>query len=400
MSVTGKPATIGPYKRYMIEMFDDRSLIEEGTVFQSFFGRNGGQTVVTDSLNVEFDIKRGNEKVAKMVKRGMPVRFLGDNFKNLDTEQYTEQTLKFGLIKEELDLTSDQTFTRVFGSSAYSDTDRAATLRLLARDGNMEMVRRIVRKDEVLAAQSILLGTQEVLEATTDADWKYDFQRNALLTSAAPNAWNSGSQDIAKDFDDSGELLRKYGKVRGSAALLGGGAMDALIRDSEMQSTADIRRYELLEIGDKPVPSEYQWLIDGGATAYGRFKSNKGFVWWLFTYNEYYENDAGTFFKYMPDDKVLFFSNRARTDRYFGPTDILPIPGQKDQLMQQMLGFGSTTAPMPPGVMNAGSVVLPASFNFDMYLNDQHTTLTLRVEQAPIYNPIQTDAYRVLTGVV
>jgi hypothetical protein len=382
-------------------MFDDREFIEEGTVFQGFFGRNGGRTAVVDSLDIEHDIKRGNEKVAKMVKRGMPARILGSDFKNLDTEQYTSNNLRFGLIKEELDLTNDQTFRRVFGSNAYTEADRSQVLRLLARDGNMEMFRRIVRKDEILASQSILLGTQEVLEGTADAEWMYDWQRNSNLTFAAANPWNGGSQDIVADLDLMGEALRKYGKVRPGAALVGAGAMDALIKDSDVQATADNRRYTLIEVSQSnPVPAEYQWLIDGGAVAYGRFKTNKGFSLWLFQYNEYYETDAGVFTKYMPEDKVLMFSNRARADRYFGPSDILPIPSLKDQMMQQMLGFGSTTAPMPPGVFNASSVIVPGSFHVDMYINDAHTVMTLRAEQAPIYNPIQTDAYCVLTSVV
>ena len=401
MSMFDAAPVIGQYTRLMTNGFNDETMIQEPTLFQSMFGRNGGETVITDSLNIEFDTRRGFEKVAKMVKRGIYTRDLGGNFKNNDSDQFVSTNLAFGLMKEETDIDNNQTFKRMFNENAYDQRARLDRLRKMAAERHLTQVKRMVRKDEILASQSIILGQQEVLDGTADPNFIYDWQRNALLTFAAANPWNGGSQDIVADLDAAGIALRKYGKVRGDIAILGDDAMDALIKDSDVQATATNRRYELIEVSQKfPVPAEYAWLEAAGAVPYGMFKTNKGYKLWLFMYPEYYQTDAGTYTKYMPGNKVLVMSSKAVADRYFGPSDILPIPALKDQLYQQMLGLNPNAAPMPVTIKNPSAVIVPESFYFDMYLNNQHTILTMRAEHAPIFAPKQTDAYCVLTSVV
>jgi hypothetical protein len=397
------PLPIGEYSRVMVEMFDDREFIEEPTGFQSFFGRGRSKTLYTDdALSVDIEIRRGNEKTAKMVPRGTSTRMLGPDFKNMDIPRSSLSNRVFPMIKEENDIHADQTFWREMGMTEHASASRFDKFRSIAMDGHMEQVRRIVRTNEILASQSIILGTQDAILGTADTGLQYDFQRNANLTFAAPVVW-TGAADITGDLDNMCIRLRQYGHKRARGAILGTGALDALIKDSTVQATADNRRYELIRIEQAGgVPSDLSYMVAGGFVPYGLFRTNKGYELWLFTYPEFYQNDAGTFVSYMPTDKVVVFSTNARADRYFGPSDVLPanLSPSRQQLFREFLGFDSQAAPMPAGIMNASAVINPAMFHFDMYTNEDFTTVTQRTECAPIFATIDTDSYCTLTGVV
>lgn len=398
------PVAVDSFSRFMVEMFDEKDIISVPTAFQAFFGNPaaGGQTVFSDNSNdVDIDIIRGNERTSALIPRGMISRPLGALQKNLNVENYSSFSRKYPLAEEEGDITADQILQRVAGENPYEALDRQFRMRILGLKIHLESIRRIVRMNEILAAQSVIEGIQDAIIGTTNTDLQYDFKRNAALTVTPSNTWNSGSQDILGDIDGMCTLLREHGKMNPNFMGLGTSAMDAFIADTTVAALADNRRFELLEVStNNPVPPEFTRFTEAGWIARGRLRTPAGHVLWMFTMLDVFDNTAGTSTPYMPVDKVIITNVKARADRYFGPPENLPMIGQRIQLYQEFFGFNPESAPMPPNIKSPGGIIMPAMFHSDAYVAPDWKKITVRTQHAPIFATTQTDSFGTLEGLI
>ena len=396
------PNTVDLFSRFMVEYFDEKEVIAVPTAFQAFFGKPGSETIFSpDSNDVDIDIVRGNEKIAALIPRGSVSRSLGSLQKNQNVENYTSFSRKYPLAEEEGDITGSQLLNRVAGENPYERNTRQARMRRLGAKIHMESIRRLVRMFEVLSAQSVLTGIQDAIIGTSNTDLQYDFRRNANLTVTPANTWNSGSQDILGDIDGICDSIREYGKIQPNAMFLGGDAMDAFIKDTTVKDVADNRRFELIEVSSNfPVPPEYDRFVNSGWNARGRLRTPKGYVLWMFTNFDGYENSAGTFTKYMPEDEVLVTSTMARADRYFGPPETLPLIPQRIELYTEMFGINPMAPMMPPNIKNQGSIIDPGMFYCDAYVSNDWKKVSIRTQSAPIFATTQTDAFGLLQNLI
>lgn len=395
------PNTVDIFSRYMAMEFDEKSVIAVPTAFQSIFGGPGSETLFSyDSNVVDIDIIRGNERIAALIPRGTISRPLGDTQKNQNVENYSSFSRKYPLAEEEGDLTGDQINYRTAGEPPYGGATRWNRLRRLALKIHMESIRRIVRMFEVLCSQSAREGVQDAIIGTSNTDLQYDFRRNSNLTVTPTNTWNSGSQDIMGDIDDMCDRIRQYGKIQPDTMFLGGDAMTAFIADTDVEDKADNRRYELIEVSSSyPVPSSHQKYVQNGWNARGRLRTPKGYELWMFTNVDGYENSAGSFVKYMPEDEALITSTQARADRYFGPPERLPITQAEIAMYNELFGVDLNAAPMPPRLMGGG-VVDPGMFYCDAYKAADNKKVTVRTQSAPIFATTQTDAFGLLQNLI
>jgi len=392
------------YSRYMVDRFNEKDLISVPTGFQAFFGvpSTGAKTVFSEnSAVIDIDIIRGNERIAALIPRGGISRTVGDTQKNTEKERYSTFSRLYPLVEEEGDLNANQILTRTAGENPYDMRTRLDRLRTLANDQHKEQIRRSVRLFEVLAASSILTGTMPAILGTTNAAMIYDFLRKSTHTFAAPAKWDTASPDIMNDFDTAWELGRQDAYLSYDMALVGTGAIDALAKDSTMQSLADNRRYELVLVNpNMPVPEKFARFVNAGMTAYGRLRTTKGREIWLFTYNDGYTSAGGTFTPYMPVDQVLITSSNVRCDRYFGPPERLPVTSGEIQWYKDLFGMNMNTPMLPPNVKGAGSIVTPSMFYCDAYPTNNRKNVSCRTQSAPIFATTQTDGFVTITGVV
>lgn len=396
------PQAVDTYPRVMAEAFDERAIISVPTGFQSLFGNpaSAGMTVFSaDASVIDIDIIRGNERLAATILRGSEGRALNKQ-KNTSDQKYSNKSRLWPLIEEEGDITADQLNKRVAGEGPYSGITKEMRMQILAMGHHQEHVRRIVRTFEYLASQSILTGKQPALIGTANNDYIYDFGRDAGNTITVGQVWDAGSPTILADIDGGCQQAREQGHVNIDMGIVGGGAMDAMINDSLFNTQADNRRIELIEVSDKnPVPAKFNRFIESGFVARGRLRTPKGYELWLFTYNEVYQNSAGAVQKYMPDDKMILLSSGARFDRYFGPSETLPMTATMEAWYQDTFGFSSTGL-MPANVKNVGAVISPAMFYFDGYPAPGNKGVTIRSQAAPIFATTQTDAVVILQGLL
>lgn len=396
------PQAVDTYPRAMVDAFDERAIISVPTAFQSLFGNpmSAAKTLFSaDGSVVDIDILRGNEKLAATILRGGNGRNITGQ-KNTNDQKFTGQSRVYPLIEEEGDITADQINKRVAGEGPYANITKEARMQILAMGHHQEHVRRIVRTFEFLASKSILDGKMPAKIGTSNTDLIYDFHRAAGNTIAGAVAWNDTNPLIMDDIDGACQQGREQGHVNIDMGIVGGGAMEAMINDTTFQNLADNRRIDLIEVSDNnPVPPRFMRFVESGLVARGRIRTARGYEVWLFTYNEVYTDDAGAAQKYMPDDKMVLLSSTARFDRYFGPSEVLPMNSAREGWFAATFGFSSTGL-MPPNIKNLGAVISPAMFYFDGYPAPGDKAVTIRSQAAPIFATTQTDAVVVLTDLL
>jgi len=390
------------FSRFMVGAFDERQIIAVSTGFQAFFGRpeTGAKTLFSpDSSLVDIDIIRGNERIAALIPRGNIGRSMGSTQKNLRVEQFSSFSRKYPLVEEEGDIEAGQLLNRIAGENPYQSMSRMERLRYHALNIHHESIRRQVRLFEVLAAESILTGKQSAILGTADANLQYDFRRNTTHIATVNAAWSgAGSTAILTDIDAACAKIRANGKVLPDMMIMGSTAINSFIKSATVSALADNRRFSFIQAGTdaRQMPPKYQRFIDGGMIYQGTLKTPAGFELYIFTYLEVYTAANGTATKYLADDKVVIASTQARCDRYFGPSETLPMVPSKAALYREYFGFDPMAPPMPPKMKAAGSIIDPAMFYSDAYVSNGEKAITIRCQSAPIFATTMTDAFVVL----
>ena len=391
------PIATDAYSRFMAEMYDDRSLIAVPTGFQQFFV--GGKVLyATDANDVDIDIIRGTELTAALVPRGTVSRPLGNTQRNAKVQRYSTFSRSFPLIEEESDIDANQLLNRLAGENQYNGVDRMSRLRSHALDLHQEHVRRIVRLQEILAAQAIQTGQHVAILGTTDTDLIYDFRRAAGNTIVATGVWTAGAATILADIDRAWNAVNTSGHVGIDMMITGASVTPGVLGNTQILALADNMRVNFLQFSPNyPVPQRFQKFVDGGMTPLGSITSLNGHTVYWFTYEATYTNAAGAVTPYMPLTETLFAYSGARCDRYMGPPERLPVTASERAWYQEMFGFAMDGGPMPQNVKGSGAV-LPGAYYFDAYPASDRKRVTLRSQAAPIMAPVQTDAFCRMTG--
>lgn len=398
------PAAIDAYSRYMISMFDERSMIGVPTLFQSFFGRpeSDGKTLYSPDKNlVDIDIIRGNTGMAKMILRGAASEDLVAKKKK--DSKFSHVARNFPLIEDEGVISSDELNDRIAGEPVFgSSLTKFDRLRAKAFNIHVDLMRRCVRTFEYLASTSILTGKQPQIIGTTDTGLIYDFLRASGNTISNATSWGS-SPTTATPIDNLDTLalqIRSTAHVTPDICIMGNAAYSAFLKTTQVTDLLKLYQIRLLGLGTEPpvMPSKYQWMIDAGAQYMGTILTYKGFNLYVFTYQDTYTNLSAASAYYMPVGTVLLAYSGARADRYFGPSEMLPMIPQRAEWYMQTFGLDPRSIAVPAGIKNS-EVINPAMFYFDGRPSADQKTVTIRTQAAPIFAPAMTDAFGTITGV-
>ncbi len=397
------PNATDQYSRFMAELFDDRNIQSAPTGFLSLFGNPAAPSRThfsEDEGTIEIDIIKANgQRLAELVHRGQSSDDVSRQ-KNITDQNFTNIVRQYPLIEEESNINSTQLIKRLAGDNPTARRRQMDRNQQLALDLSNEHIRRSARTWEYLAAQSIITGKMPAIIGTSNTDLQYDFYRKATHTVTVSAVWDTGTPDILGDIDGGLSLIKQDAYMKGDMMLVGGTVMNALIADSTLQTLADNRRFELIQVSlNNPVPPRFNRYVDAGWTAYGRLRTPLGREVWMFTNDDIYTNSSGTTVNFMPLTKVVLMPSEARMDRYFGPRDRMPLTSQERQWYQEMFGFNMDMPPIPPN-FTANGIILPEAFYHDAYMPDGAKNVVMRSQSAPIFATTQTDAIVVLTGLI
>jgi len=402
---TASPQNVDLFTRYMMEGFDESEHIAVSTVFLPFF--TSGKTLFSPDRNaVDIDIKRGNEKYAKMRLRGPGSHTIGTEIKGLRSTKFTSVSRKYPLMEDEHVIESSQLNWRSFGVSAEADRSKQAALRKLAVDGSNEIIRRMVRSQNLLARESILNGQMSAIFGTAKSDLIYDFYRHTDLTFTVATAWDNAGTVMA-DLDTACQRVQRNGKVVPEAFFTKGSVLTAMIENADFASKADNRRFNLIGIGSteamgaNPVSSmssKYQKFIDSGWIYRGWIQTTEGYMLQIFVTPDVVEEDSGTFTDMVPDGWGLVCNPFVRCDRMFGPDEKLPAIPQRVQLYEQLLGISLSTPNIPVNIKDRGALIRPDMFSYSASVNEKWTNISITVQSAPIFVTTHTDAFCTMKG--
>jgi hypothetical protein len=395
----------------MIDGFDEHEVIAVSTVWLPFFGdpaAGGSKTLFSPDRNaVDIDIKKANEQYAKMRLRGPGSVTIGDTIKGLRNEKFTSISRKYPLMEDFHVIGADQLDWRSFNDNPYMDKTKQQRLRQLARDGSNEIIRRFVRSYNLLAREAIVEGQMSAIFGTTNSDLVYDFYRHPDLTITVANAWDTAGGDIFGDLDEACQRVQRNGKVRPDAFFTKGAVIRAMVENTDFSNRADNRRFNLVgigstnRVGENPVssmPTKYQKFVNAGWNYKGWIQTDEGYELHIFVTPDYVEEDDGTFTDMVPDGYGILCNSMVRCDRYFGPDEKLPIVPARQQLYEQLLGISLAVPSAPINIKDGSALVRPDMFSVDAYANEHWTNVTVRVQSAPIFVTVHTDAFCTLKG--
>jgi hypothetical protein len=388
------PTVQDQYSRNFIQLFDEANIVGVARLFQAFFSKNNSTTLYSPDSNVfDVDIMRAKETIAALVPRGTISQKLGSTQKDTTSQQYSTFSRSFPLIEEEGSVNAGQLLNRVAGEGPGARKTRLERMRVLVGREHKEQIRRTIRLCEYLASQSILYGTMPAILGTVNDELIYNWRRNTDHQVTLAESWWVADHDIMADLYAGWVLGRENAHVSYDALLLGNLAMSAFIQSSQVQTLADNRRFQLIEVGSTPVPAKYNWMLEAGAIARGRLQLPEGPELWLFTYLDGYTDGSGDLVNYMPPPKVLMFWSEAETTRFFGPPERLPNDSQEQAWYREMFGFNMLAPPMPPNIKASPKTIASSMFYFDAMKSVDKKKVVPRLQAAPVFAPIQTDAY-------
>jgi hypothetical protein len=396
------PQTPDLFTRTMVDLYNENNKIKAKTGFQVFFGRGpGAQTIISkDSNSLDIDIVRGTEELAPLIKRGSNSRSLGSVQKNLQDGEFTSFTRLYPLAEQISNITGDEILFRQPGENPYQKKSRLERMRIRAANLNSAAMKRIIRTDEKLAAQSMLTGFQDAILGTAKSSEQYDFRRSAGNTIGVAVPWDNAAADIFGNIDAGCDRVLEQGQETPDILCVGAEAWSAAINNETFQSLANNRRIELIQVSrDFPVPPELAFMKESGWHAFGRLRTPGSHILWVFIYKGYYKDSAGNVVYYMPTDNAMITSSEARFDRYYGPQDRIPMGSQERAWYIEMFGID----PMAPNVAEAvtsSGVIVPESFFTYAYPSDDRKKISLVTQHSPIYATTQTDAVATLTDLI
>lgn len=391
------PVATDLYSRIMARAYTEQIPINTG--FMAFFGRpeTGAETHYSpDSNLVEIDIQRGTKGLAATVHRGTYGVSVGDAQKALLVDRFSNFQRVYPLIEEKANIASNQLLSRMMGESPYQGMTKKQRLQKLALKANQFCLANVYRTHEYLAAQSILTGKMPAITGTSDTSLIYDFKRNTNHQITLTTKWTDVASDAAGNLDEACEYIRVDGNMPADFCGMGDTALLWFKKNTAILAQSDNRTFfKYIDI-NSPMPAKYQKFIDSGWIPQFIYRTPKGHVLYVFSYQAHYTDSSATVQPYLPAVQVVVASTSARCDRYFGPPERLPLSTYDRQLYMDYFGYDVSGPPKPPKIEQSGAVIDKASCYFDAFRDIQASALTARVQSAPIYATTATDGFSVI----
>lgn len=261
----------------IIASFTDDAPVKSG--LSAFFP---SETTIEKQLGIE--VERNRQLIAVDVQRGT------DANRNKFTTS-AEKLFIPPMYMESWDFTETQRYDVTFGSRTNPSSSDALNMLREANRRVATMRRKIERAIELQRAQALQTGIVQLVNGDN-----IDYKRKAASQVAlgAGNRWNETTGKPLDDLAAGGEFLREEGLSSGGTinAIFGRDAFKEFMNNEQVKARADFRRISRLEIG-MPQMNNVSGLVFHGQIGTADYIIN------LWTYNEVYENTAGTKVKYI-----------------------------------------------------------------------------------------------------
>lgn len=211
-------------------------------------------------------------------------------------------------------ITLDVLKKRGFGEALYGSMTPSERAAQLAVDDMRDLDRFITRREEWMAAQTLINnGCSMVAYAGDGVEGQpidiefFDPQKGNEAVYTVTTPWDQAGADIIGDLYAMADDLTSRGK-RADTFLCSTDVARAITKDEEIRELLDNRRFEMGEIAprmeDYPTVAVYGQLIAGGH------------VITIITYNETYQDDDGEIKPYIPEGTGIMLSSGCGSTLY------------------------------------------------------------------------------------
>lgn len=305
-----------------MNIFDTRTMLEVlrvGKPANTFLrDRYFGNVKTFTTRKIDIDIVKGKRRLAPFVAPKI-------GGKTVERDGYTTDSFEAPEVSPDMVTTAEDFIHRAPGQTIYGAEDPNQRAAAQLGEDLAELDRMISRREEAMAAEALFAGQvtvkgegyDEVIRywPSTPADQPYE----ALTGSAA---WDQSTATPLQDLRDKRRAIIKSSGVTPTEAVMGSQAVDAFLARLEAEKVAlDYRRVDMGVIDPRHLPN--------GVTYWGYLKDS---ALDIYSYDEWYLNDAGVEVPMVPEDSILIGSPNARTTMAYG-------------LVTLMRGSGDNAAP-------------------------------------------------------
>jgi hypothetical protein len=252
---------------------------------------------------IEFDFRRGRRKMAPFV-----APLVGG--KVMERMGFETRFFKAPRIAPVRALRTPDLEPRLMGETIYSgrtEADRAAEL--LA--GDSEFLDEAISRREEWMCREVLINGKITVTAENGYQQVINYLEYGLPAANTSNhwpittKWDQAASDPLKDLQDARLETIKRSGIAPNVALFGTNAANVFTRNASVKELLHIWRYELGNI-EPTIQSD-------SVVRFGRVPGLE-----LYSYSEYFEDDAGQLFPMLPPDFVMLASTNVPNKVVYG----------------------------------------------------------------------------------
>lgn len=260
-----------------------------------------------DSEEVELDIQRETDDVAVVLQD------LTVGGRENQSAKYTNKSFKPPVYNEIGTLTAFDLLKRAPGQNPFASNDFQAKANLQALGIARKLENKVRRAIELMSAQMFTTGELILTDDAGVALYSLDYQPKATHFTT-PTAWaaDGTTGDPFLDIGTQAKLLRKDGRKRPDRLLFGATAWTRFAINAKVRSQLDNLGMQNLANIAPSVPG-----MDGASFMGWIVVDNYRFECWLYE-GQYNNAQTGVLTPYIPDNKVVMMSSKARYDLSFG----------------------------------------------------------------------------------
>lgn len=289
-----------------IDIFDTRSMLavlDVAKPAQTFLrDRYFGNVRTFDTAKVDIDIRIGKRRMAPFVHPKV-------GGQTVDRIGYRTESYEPPNIAPDMVTTAEDLLKRGMGETIYGAAGPNQRAAMQLGEDLAELDEMIRRREEWMCSQILFTGKVDVIGEGYDATINFwpGTAEDPYLALGAGDRWNEGTADIFGDLRSARRTVMQTSGVTPVDCLMGQDAAAALLDNEVVQKKLDLRRIDLGMIDPQQLPN--------GVTYLGYLKDPGIDLW---TYDEWYLDDAGDEQPMVPADSVLLGSPGVRTSMLYG----------------------------------------------------------------------------------
>lgn len=331
------------------------------TVRPTAFLRSFFPEKTSNSKLIQIAVQRGFEKIAVDVQRGMR-----GNRNSFDLS--SEKTIKPPYFHEYFDATELDLYDLIWNTEGSINVDVLAEFITDVAEKVLALIMKIERAYEVQCREALHTGIVTLNDGTS-----IDYKRKSasLVAYAAGNNFAGAAVDPNEVLEIGAEFIRTKGKSQGGMynTIMGKSAFAAYKNNAQIQSVANLRRFQLIDVNMPQRQSTGATLH--GVAAIGSYET---LIW---TYPEFYD------------------TNSTENNPYINPKDVIVLPESPN------FDFGFASVPRllgTPANIGAGVAGQRGAFLVGETMDQINTTHNIDVKSAGV--PVLTAVDQVWTATV